>query len=105
MYAAVTKRDPGPRHQVLYGCGYEHLARHRERSDARAGMHRNAAEPFIRELALSGMQGDPHFQAQAPQFTDRRARATYRSRRTVEDSKHAVVHALDFASTKSHELL
>src|SRR6185436_8716615 len=104
VLAAVGEADPGADDEVLDGVGDEHLARRRERADARADVDREAADVLADRLALARVEAGAQLDAELPHRVAQLHRAADRARGAVERREDAVAERLHGAAAEARQL-
>jgi hypothetical protein len=102
--AAVKKSKPRARHEVLYSAGDQNFVRARKRCDASADMDGYAADIISDLFAFSGTEPRANFEPKRPDVVGDRARATDRSRRTVERDQESIAKSFDLTSAKAQDI-
>src|SRR5271170_7116077 len=104
LNATVTETQTGARHQVLHRARHQNLVCVGERSDARADVHRYAADIVADHFALPRMQPGADSDAKRLDFLRYRASAAYAARRPVEGGENAVARALHLIAAEAREV-
>src|SRR5918912_4581027 len=104
VLAALLEGDPGAGDEVAHRARDEHLARPRERRDARPRVDGDPAHLPVRELALAGVQAGAQLDAEPPHRLLDRVGGADRPRRPVEGGEEAVAGRVDLAPAVAGEL-
>src|SRR5207302_926921 len=90
--------------EVLDRARNEHLARRRQRRDARAGVYRDSCHLPVDEFALPGVQPRPHLESELVHPLDDGTRTPDRARRTIETCEEAIAGGVHLSAPEAHEL-
>ena len=101
MLAPVREPQARPDDQVLDRARGQHLARARERADACADVHRDAAQVLAPLLAFAGVHPGADLEPERADGVDRGQRALRRPCRPVEGGEEAVAGRLHLSPAEA----
>ena len=99
----ILKINSGPRHEIFNGSGDKHTPGLGLRHDARAGVHRDAANIVAHQFAFASVHSRAYVDAELSDSKRNGERAAHCSRRTIERRQKTVAGSVGFLSAEARQ--